>query len=136
MFTRRTDSSFIAILVYVDYVLLGSGSLELIQQVKTGLRDKCTMKDLGMAKYFLGLEYHHFSDGIMLNQKKYIDDIIKDVGLQDVKPMKIPFPRGLKLHNTSGLVLENPDVYRRIIERILYLSITRLDIIFFFSPTA
>jgi len=55
-------------------------------------------------------------------------DILLDAGLTGAKPAKFPLPRGLKLTSDTGLVLENPKPYRRIIGRLLYLTLTRPDI--------
>ncbi|KAL0462387.1 UNVERIFIED_CONTAM: Retrovirus-related Pol polyprotein from transposon TNT 1-94 [Sesamum latifolium] len=52
-FTKGT--SFLALLVYVDDILITEPSLACIQEVKTYLDRLFTIKDLGFAKYFLGL---------------------------------------------------------------------------------
>ncbi|KAK4395433.1 Retrovirus-related Pol polyprotein from transposon TNT 1-94 [Sesamum angolense] len=39
-----------------------------------------------------------------------------------------PFPPGLKLTTDSGAQLQNPDMYRRLVGRLLYLGFTRPDI--------
>lgn len=77
LFTRRTDSSFIALLVYVDDILL-TGSLESdLTLVKQSLHFKFTIKDLKLAKYFLGLEIAHASEGTLIDQHRYILDILR-----------------------------------------------------------
>nr|QWS71056.1 reverse transcriptase RVT_2 [Ipomoea batatas] len=39
------------------------------------------MKDLGHLTYFLGLEVHYEDHGFLLNQHKYIQDLIELAGL-------------------------------------------------------
>ncbi|KAK4386150.1 Retrovirus-related Pol polyprotein from transposon RE2 [Sesamum angolense] len=56
LFTMRIDSSFLALIVYVDDVLLTGDSLDSLSYVKHYLDDLFTIKDLGHAKFFLGLE--------------------------------------------------------------------------------
>ncbi|KAL0354232.1 UNVERIFIED_CONTAM: Retrovirus-related Pol polyprotein from transposon RE2 [Sesamum angustifolium] len=56
LFVKTTDSEILALLVYVDDILLTGSSLEEIQAVKCYLHDLFTIKDIGEARYFLGLE--------------------------------------------------------------------------------
>ncbi|GKA91991.1 RNA-directed DNA polymerase, partial [Tanacetum coccineum] len=76
--------------------------LKQITQVKKALDDKFTIKDLGLARYFLGL-----TTG---------------------KPTTFPLPQNLKLSLDKGVPLKHPDSYRRLVGRLLYLSMTRPDI--------
>ncbi|KAK4384875.1 Retrovirus-related Pol polyprotein from transposon RE2 [Sesamum angolense] len=129
LFTMRSDSCFLALIVYVDDVLLTGSSIDDLVAVKTYLDDLFTIKDLGHAKYFLGLELTRSSHGTYVTQHKYLQDIVHDCHLQDAKAAATPSP-GLKLDTDSGALLESPDRYRRLIGRLLYLGFSRPDISF------
>ncbi|KAL2225710.1 UNVERIFIED_CONTAM: Retrovirus-related Pol polyprotein from transposon RE1, partial [Sesamum indicum] len=103
-------------------------SLEIISQVKSYLHGEFTIKDLGGAKYFLGLQIARSEAGISLTQTKYILDIIHDCGLQTSKPAATPLPPGIKLQNISDDPLIEPERYRRLVGRLLYLCFTRPDL--------
>lgn len=55
-------------------------------------------------------------EGLSLNHRKHVLDILKDVGLSNAKPNATPFPKRIKLiakketylrsHNTIGNLLE------------------------------
>jgi len=68
------------------------------------------------------------SQGTFLNQRKYILDILKDVGFTGVKLATFPLPKGLHLSSESGELIPNPLSYRRLVGRLLYLTLTRPDI--------
>lgn len=82
LFTKGSGSTFLALLVYVDDMLLTGPSEVEIQKVKHYLDSLFTIKDLGHAKYFLGVEIARSDGGTFLCQRKYILDIISDTHLQ------------------------------------------------------
>lgn len=56
LFTKGSGANFICLLVYVDDVLITSPSQHLIDVLKQSLHAAFTIKDLGPAKFFLGIE--------------------------------------------------------------------------------
>ncbi|KAL0418446.1 UNVERIFIED_CONTAM: Retrovirus-related Pol polyprotein from transposon RE1 [Sesamum radiatum] len=130
LFTMRTDSSFLALIVYVDDVLLTGDSLDSLSSVKHYLDDLFTIKDLGHAKFFLGLELARSTHGTFITQKKYLMDIVRDCHLEEAKPAATPLPVGIKFDASNGPALPSPDRYRRLVGRLLYLGFSRPDISF------
>lgn len=128
LFVKGEGDTFIALLVYVDDVLVCSPSLPLIQDLKDMLHAGFTIKDLGEAKYFLGMEIVRGSAGTSLNQRKYILDILASTGLTGCKPVSTPFPPGLTLRKNSSDAFDDPEQYRRLIGQLLYLNLTRPDL--------
>ncbi|KAK4386695.1 Retrovirus-related Pol polyprotein from transposon RE1 [Sesamum angolense] len=130
LFTQQTTDGFLVLLVYVDDVLITGSSQLQIDKVKHFLHSTFTIKDLGPAKYFLGLEIARSIEGLSVTQHKYIRDIILDTGLQNSKPATTPLPTGLKFSAHDVVPLHDPEPYRRLVGRLLYLSFTRPDISF------
>ncbi|XP_019166904.1 PREDICTED: uncharacterized protein LOC109162676 [Ipomoea nil] len=128
LFTRGTGSSYIALLVYVDDILLASSELTLIQELKDLLNETFKIKDLGVLGYFLGIEAKVSSAGLNLCQRKYVLDILNDTGFIDCKPVTTPMVPGSHLLQGDGVPLSDPGIYRRLIGRLLYLTATRPDI--------
>ncbi|KAL0336727.1 UNVERIFIED_CONTAM: Retrovirus-related Pol polyprotein from transposon RE1 [Sesamum radiatum] len=128
LFTKQTDAGLISLLLYVDDILVAGPSDSHIIEVKRYLDNLFTIKDLGEAKYFLGLEIARTSQGLKVTQTKYVTDLINDMGLARAKTTTTPLPVGVKFTAKAGGALSNPSQYRRLIGRVLYLGYTRPDI--------
>ena len=57
---------------YLDDLIITGTDNGLITKLQVVLHATFRMKDLGQLTYFLGLEVHHRSNDIFLNQHKYI----------------------------------------------------------------
>lgn len=80
LFTKGTGSSFIALLVYVDDIIIASPSHSVIDSHKTFLKTQLKLKDLGCLKYFPGLEITRSKAGISLCQRQYALQLLEDTG--------------------------------------------------------
>jgi hypothetical protein len=128
LFTRQIGTSFIVLLVYVDdIVLAGNNSADIASFIQL-LNLKFKLKDLGDLKYFLGLEVARKSTGISVCQRKYALEILEDSGLLASKPVNFPMDSNLRLSKLEGDLLDDPSVYRRLVGRLIYLTITRPDL--------
>ncbi|GJU69084.1 RNA-directed DNA polymerase, eukaryota [Tanacetum coccineum] len=84
--------------------------------------------DQGGVNDFLGIEICKSAHGTHLSQRKYILDLLQDVGLTACKPAPFPIPTHLKLSIDKGTPLTDVGIYRRLVGRLLYLIMTRPDI--------
>ena len=87
---RRTKSSIIIILIYVDDILItGSDCVELEKFIKL-FSSAFALKNLRRLSYFLGIEVLYDHDSIYLSQKKYIRDLLAKVDMLECKGTDTP----------------------------------------------
>ena len=85
---------------------------------------------MGDLKYFLELEVARSDKGIALCQRKCTLELLNDAGLLGCKCAKKPMEQNLRLSKFEGEELKDPSHYRRLVGKLLYLTITRPDIRF------
>ncbi|OMO65653.1 hypothetical protein CCACVL1_21443 [Corchorus capsularis] len=128
LFTLTTGSSFLVVLVYVDDLIIAGDDSVRIRSLKQHLDSRFHIKDLGPLKYFLGIEVARSSSGIFLCQRKYTLDILEECGMTDAKPSAFPMEQKHNLTHDTGPPVQDPMQYRRLVGRLIYLTITRPEI--------
>ncbi|XP_038699701.1 uncharacterized mitochondrial protein AtMg00810-like [Tripterygium wilfordii] len=88
------------------------------------------LKDLGELKYFLGIEIARSSKGIAISQRKYALEILEDAGYLAARSVNTPMEQNLSLNKTDGECISDPFSYRRLVGRLIYLTLTRPDLVY------
>ncbi|KAL0433530.1 UNVERIFIED_CONTAM: hypothetical protein Slati_2687300 [Sesamum latifolium] len=70
-----------------------------------------TIKDMGHAIYFLGLELARSTHNLLVTQQKYLRDILQDTRMLEAKPTSTPLLLGVKLTLDTCSVLPGPGAY-------------------------
>ena len=85
------------------------------------------MKELN---FFLGLQIKQLKEGTFINQAKYIRDLLKRFNIEEAKTMKTPMSSSIKLDKDEKGKSINSTMYRGMISSLLYLTASRLDIMY------
>ncbi|KAF5763047.1 putative RNA-directed DNA polymerase [Helianthus annuus] len=128
LFTYKKGEVFVGALIYVDDVIIVGNDQQKIQDTKTHLDTKFSIKDLGPLKYFLGIEVARTKDGLVLSQRKYTLDILEDSGMLGCKPCSFPMEQNVKLEDDSEDIRVDANMYKWLVGRLLYLQATRPDL--------
>ena len=76
VFYKNSTSGIILLVMYVDDIVITGSDSKCILSLKSFLHNQFNTKDLGMLKYFLGVEVMRSKQGILLSQQKYVLDIV------------------------------------------------------------
>jgi transposase InsO family protein len=128
VFFNRTNKGIVILVVYVDDIVITGSDSHAIQTLISHLCSSFLTKDLGKLRYFLGIEVARSKAGISLSQRKYTLDLLKDTGYLGSKPVATPMETNLKLMPDDGELINDPEMYRRLVGKLIYLTITRPDI--------
>jgi len=89
--------------------------------------------NLDKLRYFLGIKVTQSNNGIVISQNKYALDILEETGLMNSKSVDTPMDIDTKLLSNQGESLSDPEQYRRLVEKLNYLTFTQPVISFAIS---
>ena len=75
VFCRSSSSGIILLVVYVDDIVITESDSKGISSLMFFLQSQFHTKDLGMLRYFLGIEFMRSKHEIFLSQRKYVLDL-------------------------------------------------------------
>ncbi|KAJ9536703.1 LOW QUALITY PROTEIN: hypothetical protein OSB04_un000088 [Centaurea solstitialis] len=130
LFIMKEGDHIVVIQVYVDDIIFGSTSKDLCKKFETIMTQEFKMSMMGEINFFLGLQVKQFTDGIFINQSKYIFDLLKKYDMSSCNSISTPMATGNKI----GPDHEGKDVdlrtYRGMVGSLMYLTASRPDIMF------
>jgi hypothetical protein len=98
IYAKFKNGKYIFLILYVDDILLASSDVSLLLETKRFLSSHFEMKDLGEAKFVLGIEIHRDRmKGVLgLSQKIYIEKVLKKFNMYKCSASPAPIVKGDK----------------------------------------
>ncbi|CAL8092095.1 unnamed protein product [Prunus armeniaca] len=130
LYVKAVESGILIVSLYVDDIIYTRSSKALMMEFKTEMMRQYEMTDLGLLHHFLGLGVIQTESYIFLHQKKYAKTLLDKFGFKDCKAVATPLAINEKLSKEDGSEQADEGVYKQIVGSLLYLTATRLDIMF------
>lgn len=129
LYFKHSDKKSCYLIIHVDDILISGSDLDTVNEVQEVLSKHFRIKDLGNAKYFLGISVIKDKEGnYFINQASYIDKIICEAKLSDAKTSKYPLDLGYYKICDSELLSDNEE-FRKLKGMLMYVSVhSRPDI--------
>ena len=102
----------------------------MLEDFRTVMKNEFEMTDLGLMKYFLGLEVTQTDKGIFIFQHKYATDILQRFRMDKCKPAETLVALVTKLTKNGDEPVVNNTLYKQLVHRLMYLSATRPDLMY------
>jgi hypothetical protein len=132
LYTKVNQKGNILIVcLYVDDLIF-TGDLS-VDDFKNAMKTKFEMNDLGLMKYFLGIEVDQSDDGIFICQTNYANEVLKRFRMLNCKPAATSMTTGIKLSKYDKGSYVDPTLYKRLVGSLMYLTETQPDIMFVVS---
>ena len=130
IYTLFHQGSILFLALYVDDIILCGSSKKLIDEVKSQLKSKFALKDLGDLNNFLAIQIENKDKGIFIHQKQYANKLLSQLKLNECNSTTLPAQPNKKLNERSKT--EDPvdqTMYKSAIGSLLYLAnMTRPDL--------
>nr|GFA44616.1 hypothetical protein [Tanacetum cinerariifolium] len=128
LFIKKKGKHIMLIQIYVDDIIFGSTNPKYCTKFSDLMVKRFRMSMMGEMKFFLGLQVNQFSNGIFINQSKYILDILKRFGIKNCDTVSAPMVEQVKIKlDLVGKPVDHTD-YRSVIGSLMYVTSSRPDI--------
>ena len=97
VFYRNSSSGIILLVAYVDDIVITGSDSKGISSLKSFIQSQFHTKDLGMLRYFLGIEVRRSKHEIFLSQRKCVLDLLSETGKLGVMPCNFPMAPSVHL---------------------------------------
>nr|GEY69335.1 hypothetical protein [Tanacetum cinerariifolium] len=97
LFIKKKGKHIMLIQIYVDDIIFGSTNPKYCLKFSDLMVKRFEISMMGEMKFFLRLQVNQFSNGIFINQSKYILDIIKRFGMENCDTVHTPMVEQAKL---------------------------------------
>ena len=106
------------VFLYVDNLIF-TGDFD-TTKFRTVMESEFEMTDLGLMKFFLGIEVKQSKSGIFISQSKYANTILKIFNMSNCKAAPTPVITGLKLSKDDDGSTIDRMLFKRIIGSLLH----------------
>lgn len=130
---KTTNINNLIAFLYVDDLIFTRNCDNLIVDLKTVVKNKFEMKDLGLLKYFLGIEFQQTQHGILISQTNYTKIFLRRFQMHNNKLASTPITTHLKLSKEDINKHVNPTLCKSMVGRLIYLTSTRIDFMYIVS---
>ncbi|KAJ9542161.1 hypothetical protein OSB04_028667 [Centaurea solstitialis] len=130
LFIKTEGDDILLVQIYVDDIIFGSTNSDMCTWFSDLMTTRFEMSMLRELSFFLGLQVLQKPDGILINLSKYIGDLLKRFHMDTSSVAKTPMASGTLIGADPKGKPVDQKTYRAIIGSLLYLTASKLDIMF------
>jgi hypothetical protein len=116
------QGNILILCLYVDdMIYIGNMMLDAF---RSAMENEFEVTNLGLMKYFLGIEVDQSNHGIFISQQKYVVDVLEKFKMEKCKPADTPISLGNKLSKEDLGSIISSTLYKQLIGSLMYLTTT------------
>eukprot|EP00253_Pinus_taeda_P023053 PITA_23053 len=100
---------------------------------KKDLAREFEIKDMGLMRYFLGLEVWQGDGKLFVSQGKYENEILQIFDMESCKPMETSLATNLRKEDATSIEEVDASIYQKLVGSLMYLVNTRPDMCYEFN---
>lgn len=129
LYVKKEGVELLVVCIYVDDLIYIETSVQMVESFKQKMMKDFEMTDLGVMRYFLGIQVKQLKGEIFISQEKYIEDLLKKFHMENCKPTSTPMAMNEKLEVNDGARKVDVTLFRSLVGSLIYLTNTRPDIV-------
>jgi hypothetical protein len=130
LFTKKIGKDLFVLQIYVGDIIFGSTNQDCCDEFRKMMANEFEMSMIGELSYFLGLQIKQLKNRTFVSQGKYIRDMVKKFGMEDVKGVSTPMGTNGSLDSDASGNMVDQTMYRSMIGSLLYVTASRPNVMF------
>ena len=116
--------------IYMDDIIFRSTNQDFCEEFGKIMSNEFEMSMIGELIYFLGLQIKQLKNGTFVSQGKYIKYMLKKFGMNEAKAISTPMGANGNLDSDASGNMVDQKLYQSMIGSLLYVTVSRLDVMF------
>jgi hypothetical protein len=130
LFTLNHVTDFLLVQIYMDDIIFDGSSHTLVYRFQKMKKSEFQMSMMGELTFFLCIQVKQTKQGTFVHQAKYTKDLMKKFNMAKLKPVSTPLNTATSLGPDEDGEAVDQRGYKSMIGSLLYLTLTRPDILF------
>ena len=130
LFTKKEGGNILIVSLYVDDLIFTVGNKSMCDKFKSSMMREFDMSDLGMMRYFLGIEVIQNEAGIFICQIRYAQEILERFGMGSSNSVKNLIIPGIRLSKDEAGDGIDTTMFKQAVGSLMYLTATRPDLMY------
>ncbi|XP_047328669.1 uncharacterized mitochondrial protein AtMg00810-like [Impatiens glandulifera] len=122
LYVKTIDKDFLIVYLYVDDRICFGTNKAMVEDFKNQIMKEFEMIDMGLMKYFLGIQVKQIPGRIFLSQEKYIEDLLNKFNMIQCNPISTPMALNEKFQVNDDDEKADSTNYRKLIGSLIYLN--------------
>ncbi len=123
VYIKRKNDEVAIITIWVDNLLLFTGSNQIMNEMKKDLCSQWEVTNLGEPSKIIGIEITRSDDVIMISQKRSMESILTRQGLEEANPVSTPLDLKVKIKpNPEGNEGDKSNTYAQLLGELQFVA--------------